>query len=266
MHILLALTLFLVACGAEPSTTHTADASSEVGADAGPCALAGQSCGCPFSGAILPGELVCVGASVTCYCPSLDAGVVDAAPDVGCVPGTSEPCPCPGGVVGARACTASGLDACRCGAAPPPPADVIEARDASDGAVGDACASMTVGNCCGVACERRPNVESAACIAGRCGVGACASGFGDCDRDVTNGCETRLDNSTANCGACGAPCATGRVCVASACVMACPAGFANCDGLEANGCETSITDNSGHCGVCGHVCFLPLRCHGGVCS
>ncbi len=39
----------------------------------------------------------------------------------------------------------------------------------------------------------------------------CASGFGDCDGQVTDGCETALDVD-GNCGACGKTCAGGQTC------------------------------------------------------
>src|SRR5439155_25152742 len=44
---------------------------------------------------------------------------------------------------------------------------------------------------------------TATCSAGRCGL-ACATGFGDCDGNATNGCETNTLVNVANCGGCGA--------------------------------------------------------------
>jgi hypothetical protein len=47
---------------------------------------------------------------------------------------------------------------------------------------------------------------------------ACAPGFGDCDGNAANGCETDTRTSAAHCGMCGHACATGQVCVAGTCV------------------------------------------------
>lgn len=79
---------------------------------------------------------------------------------------------------------------------------------------------------------------------------ACATGFGDCDGDPDNGCETDL-NDPDNCGACGNVCANGA-CEDLAC--ACDAGFAECDGDPLTICETDVATASAHCGSCGRDC------------
>jgi hypothetical protein len=108
---------------------------------------------------------------------------------------------------------------------------------------------------CGNACPTGPNA-TARCAAGRCGL-TCAANFGDCDNDPTNGCETDLRVSPANCGSCGRACAlmsATAACVAGACtVEACTQGFGDCDERPANGCEASLTSVS-NCGACGNVC------------
>ena len=60
-----------------------------------------------------------------------------------------------------------------------------------------------VGNCgaCGRACSVANG--TAGCSAGACTLATCNTGFGDCDRLASNGCETDLTRSAANCGACG---------------------------------------------------------------
>ncbi len=91
---------------------------------------------------------------------------------------------------------------------------------------------------CG-ACETscvRPHAAGA-CMGGTCGLGACDPGFGDCDGDATNGCETSLD-SAAHCGACDRACSGGAMCVGGSCGMSsCPEGTSNCDADETTGCE-----------------------------
>lgn len=74
-----------------------------------------------------------------------------------------------------------------------------------------------VANCggCGITC--RPANATGTCVAGSCGVGACAAGYGDCDGNPANGCETDMRTSVAHCGRCGVACAAGDYCVASSC-------------------------------------------------
>jgi hypothetical protein len=79
---------------------------------------------------------------------------------------------------------------------------------------------------------------------GVCGLGACTTGFADCDLAAMNGCEVDTRTTLAHCGACGRACAppagTGA-CVAGACTVAsCNSGFANCNGSATDGCEASL--------------------------
>lgn len=72
-------------------------------------------------------------------------------------------------------------------------------------------------NCgsCGHVCSA-PNATMA-CTGGNCVVAACNEGFGDCDNDPLNGCETSL-NTDANCGTCGNVCPSGTSCNAGVCI------------------------------------------------
>jgi hypothetical protein len=75
-------------------------------------------------------------------------------------------------------------------------------------------------NCgqCGHVCSLS-NAEPT-CSAGACVIATCDDGFGDCDNDASNGCETALDTA-ANCGTCGVSCETDsttlRTCNAGSC-------------------------------------------------
>jgi hypothetical protein len=152
----------------------------------------------------------------------------------------------------------------RCVSVAPP---VDAGSDAGDAA---ACASMTPGNCCGVACPTHPTASAATCEAGRCGL-VCASidgvpVYGNCDGNAANGCEVDLRVSAANCGACGAPCAPHRSCRARACSTACDPGWTDCDGNAANGCETNTASDAANCRTCGNACGAGMMCVGGTCS
>src|ERR1700741_3757563 len=63
----------------------------------------------------------------------------------------------------------------------------------------------TTENCslCGAAC--RYNRATASCSAGRCALAICNAGYGNCDADAENGCETDL-STLSNCGECGRTC------------------------------------------------------------
>ena len=72
-------------------------------------------------------------------------------------------------------------------------------------------------NCgrCGLVCAPA-HASGAACVSGACGYSQCDTGFGDCDGNAANGCETPLDTN-ANCGACGNACTLGFACAAGRC-------------------------------------------------
>ena len=68
------------------------------------------------------------------------------------------------------------------------------------------------------------------CAGDRC-VTMCPSGFGDCDGNAANACETNLSTSATSCGACGHACPAGQSCVSGACapVMCPPSCMTNSD-------------------------------------
>src|SRR5664280_417953 len=123
-------------------------------------------------------------------------------------------------------------------------------------------------NACGTICSASGGTP--ACTAGSCGI-ACASGFGDCDGNAANGCETNLNTPT-HCGGCNTVCNSTNgtaTCAAGLCGITCNAGYGNCDGSAANGCETNTNTNLNYCGNCSTVCGSingTGSCSGGVCG
>lgn len=109
---------------------------------------------------------------------------------------------------------------------------------------------------CRVACGEVAN-GTAGCLDGLCGVAECSGGFGNCDMDVTNGCETTVD-SVDNCGECGNVCSFVNgigACSPEGCVLAgCEPSFADCDGEAENGCEVNIGNDLTNCGACARAC------------
>ena len=124
-------------------------------------------------------------------------------------------------------------------------------------------------NCgrCSNACAAPTNAR-AVCATGACSF-ACNTGFGDCDRVASNGCEVNTTNNTLNCGACGTACRppanAAATCTAGACGFTCLAGFADCDGSAANGCEVNLQTNTTNCGRCGTACGIGQLCSAGAC-
>ncbi len=128
-------------------------------------------------------------------------------------------------------------------------------------------------NCggCGTNCTVA-NAE-ANCTMGRCGVGRCSGGFGDCDNMPANGCETDLRTAVTNCGRCGNPCPVPpnamATCTMGMCGLQCLPNFADCNMNPADGCETDLRASATNCGRCGMVCTSPngnAACVGGACT
>ncbi len=128
-------------------------------------------------------------------------------------------------------------------------------------------------NCgvCGGVCPARANA-SPACANGACAF-TCGFGFGNCDGNATNGCETSLLADANNCGSCGTICTAApnqsAVCSSGACQRTCAPGFGDCDGNPSNGCEVDLRTSLGNCGACGSTCSRPnatAACTAGMCS
>jgi hypothetical protein len=94
-------------------------------------------------------------------------------------------------------------------------------------------------NTCGPYANATARCDSRACAL------SCDSGYGNCDSDLANGCEVRL-NTLSNCGGCGTICDlahASETCATGACAMvSCDYGYANCDADGNNGCEYQLMD------------------------
>jgi len=117
-----------------------------------------------------------------------------------------------------------------------------------------------VQNCgsCGNVCDLA-NVDTHGCVGGACTVVTCDTGFGDCDAQAANGCETTLGTEQ-NCSACGDACAAGETCDNGTCQGSCAAGETDCNGS----CVNLNTDLQ-NCGACGNACAAGEACLNGTC-
>lgn len=110
---------------------------------------------------------------------------------------------------------------------------------------GDACSDPDFcdgqGGCIGdlVSCTAS-HASGGTCTNGACQGLVCDPGFGNCDDDWADGCETALD-SASDCGGCGVPCVAGpnasASCSGGTCQRSCTSPWANCDDDWDNGCE-----------------------------
>ncbi|MBL8603157.1 MAG: hypothetical protein JNK72_14635 [Myxococcales bacterium] len=124
-------------------------------------------------------------------------------------------------------------------------------------------------NGCGVSCPAAPANGLRFCATGVCGT-ACRAGFGDCDGNGGNGCETNVTGSLAHCGACNRACAAAPnatpSCSNGTCQYLCATGFSDCDNNASNGCESNLGSSAANCGRCGNVCAQNQVCVNGACT
>ena len=110
---------------------------------------------------------------------------------------------------------------------------------------------------------------TATCGSGGCGF-TCLPGWGNCDGNAANGCETQLSSNQNNCGACGRVCPPAAnataTCRNAACGFTCLPGWGNCDGNPLNGCESNLITNALNCGACGTKCAAGMLCGAGRCE
>jgi hypothetical protein len=176
---------------------------------------------------------------------------------------------------GACATRCAAMQACRTGACMAASMSCADGRaDCAEGA--EVCETATVTdplNCggCGRVCAFAH--AAATCAAGMCVRGDCEAGWGDCDGDPADGCETRTATDPSHCGACGRACVVANgtaACAAGVCaVAACAAGFGDCDGSPSDGCEADLGASAAHCGGCGRACapaHATGACAAGTCT
>jgi hypothetical protein len=129
-----------------------------------------------------------------------------------------------------------------------------------------------VNNCghCGVKCGTG-HAEST-CEQGTC-VLKCDSGWGDCDGNAANGCETSLLRDATRCGACENICNLSKAtaaCTNGVCTIStCQSGWGDCNGEPTDGCEGNLQTDSDHCGACSTACSRTggtPSCGSGKCS
>ena len=117
------------------------------------------------------------------------------------------------------------------------------------------------------------------CNGGNCNIVGCLNDYGDCNLDASDGCETNLGNSMANCGGCNLPCNlahASEACVPSlttglgvCTLLGCDAGYENCNLDPTDGCEIDTDTNVSNCGNCFSPCDYDnaaASCNGGTCQ
>lgn len=122
-------------------------------------------------------------------------------------------------------------------------------RDGADGCETDLLNTADHCGTCDTACK--VNHAGAACGNGQCIVGACESGYADCNKKAADGCETLLATSADHCGSCDKVCGDGnrvKSCAAGSCSTACSPGYHAC------GSDCAADDSVAACGASCAVC------------
>ncbi|MBK8255129.1 MAG: hypothetical protein IPK82_21015 [Polyangiaceae bacterium] len=193
------------------------------------------------------GQTFCDGACVSIEDPTFGCGDATCAP---CFTANAQP-GCSEGACAVGSCNGTFRD---CNGSP------------DDGCEVDI--SNTVAQCgaCGNACNLADATPE--CTQGMCIIGACNSGFSNCDNSDENGCEVNSASDVNNCGGCGVQCFADQSCVNGQCTTQCPDGMGDCDGNPQNGCESPLTTNQ-NCGMCGTSCNNApngdAQCNMGMC-
>lgn len=110
----------------------------------------------------------------------------------------------------AHACDDTGTSVKNCGACG---TTCAQGESCCGGGCADVANDISHCGACGVTCNV-PRATSR-CAGGNCQIAQCQGGWGDCDRNALNGCETNFDKDDYNCGRCGKSCVF--VCVSGSC-------------------------------------------------
>ena len=224
-------------CSCAVGTTRSCYAGPSGTAGIGSCRHGSQTCSGTVWGActgqVVPATETCDGADNDCD------GATDEGLSESCYGG-------PSGTRGVGRCVA-GTRICSMGAWGACVGQVVPATETCDGTDND-CDNATDEGGADVSCAARAN-SSATCTMAACRY-TCAVGYGDCDGNATNGCETDTRVSATHCGMCGHPCASGERCSGSMCGVACAGSTpTNCGGTCVD-----TTANAAHCGACRNAC------------
>jgi hypothetical protein len=206
---------------------------TDTSSDPAHCGACGQACAA--------GSACCSGTCIDIANDVANCGACGAA----CPPMNDIPS-CSAGLCGVSSCTPGWRDCNMNGA--------------------DGCEQYVLGNdifnCggCGFHCNGF-NVVGPGCASGVC-TGTCASGWGDCDHTLVDGCEAHLDVDVGNCGACRNTCpAHGQMCVNGQCK--CPNAMPDYCNSGASPYCTDFTTDPSNCGLCGTMC---TTCVAGICN
>ncbi|MDX9723201.1 MAG: hypothetical protein RBU37_20790 [Myxococcota bacterium] len=134
-------------------------------------------------------------------------------------------------------------------------------NDWSDGCEVELAYSASHCGACGSTCPSRAQA-SKSCVSSECRY-TCHSGWGNCNNDWNDGCESNVSDDPAHCGACANPCpnrANSNVsCSAGSCNYSCVSGYGNCNSDWSDGCEIALNSTPAHCGSCGNTCPSPAN-------
>ena len=98
-------------------------------------------------------------------------------------------------------------------------------------------------NCggCNKVCTAPAHANTPTCSAGKCTF-TCDAGFGNCNGNASDGCETDFNSDAKHCGTCDTDCTTlthaaDSTCSGGTCSVICDADFGNRNGNVGDGCE-----------------------------
>ncbi len=174
------------------------------GPNCGPCA---NGRGCRFN-SDCTGQS-CVGGFCMAAANCNDGIQNGSETDVDCGGGNCPPCANGRRCLGNGDCQSGNCPAGTCQAAASCN-DFIKNGDETDVDCGGSCPPCSNGRSC---------LQGGDCTSFDCSNGVCCgAGMANCDGNKGNGCETNLNTSAQNCGACGNACGGGQVCSNGACV------------------------------------------------